>query len=206
MISEPVSSAERFQETTKLRVKPPRGFLWRIRTWLHLPIIILGVWLAEPSPRLVPIGLALVMLGLLGRSWALGYIRKDDSLCTHGPYALVRHPLYLFSLVILAGLLVVAGNPLLAWILGPLAVTYYWLIIRAEDRWLVRRFGEEWQRYAAAVPALIPRPGGLLRVSGRKWKLSIASGNQLLLNWVTVAVVTALLVAHPLIEQLFSWD
>jgi len=146
------------------------------------------------------------MLGLLGRSWALGYIRKDDSLCTHGPYALVRHPLYLFSLVILAGLLVVAGNPLLAWILGPLAVTYYWLIIRAEDRWLVRRFGEEWQRYAAAVPALIPRPGGLLRVSGRKWKLSIASGNQLLLNWVTVAVVTALLVAHPLIEQLFSWD
>ena len=46
---------------------------------------------------------AAILAGLFLRSWAAGTIRKWERLATTGPYACVRHPLYLGSILLMLG-------------------------------------------------------------------------------------------------------
>ena len=80
----------------------------------------------------------------------------EQQLVTGGIRAHVRHPIYLAHLCEMlawsvgTGLAVCYGLTLFAVITGA-------VMIRAEDAELERRFGEEYRRYRAAVPALFPR-------------------------------------------------
>ena len=75
-----------------------------------------------------------------------------------GTYGLVRHPIYLFALLFLWAnpVVTVASAVLYAW------VTVYFVIGSFyEERRLLAEFGDEYRRYQAAVPRLLPfpRPG-----------------------------------------------
>jgi protein-S-isoprenylcysteine O-methyltransferase Ste14 len=113
----------------------------------------LGLYLAG-------MGLALAGRIALGSSYrpssTLGVtLAASHRLVTSGPFAVVRHPMYL-------GLALAA--------IGALAVYRTWstmlfvlevpvLVVRArhEEELLARTFGEAWDRYAARVPAWLPR-------------------------------------------------
>jgi protein-S-isoprenylcysteine O-methyltransferase Ste14 len=114
--------------------------------------------------------LLLVIAGGATRSWAMGYhvwrrkhgAEGNRSLITAGPYALVRNPLYLGTLLISAGVALMSGAP---WVMGVYAVVFiggYWAIIQWEESRLIRQFGERYGGYFASVPRLAP----MLRV----WK------------------------------------
>ncbi len=76
---------------------------------------------------------------------------------TTGPYAVVRHPLYLGNAFIVLGLLLVLNAPW-GWGLGvPFFVVASSLIIRAEELTLSQAFGERWASWAREVPAVLPR-------------------------------------------------
>jgi protein-S-isoprenylcysteine O-methyltransferase Ste14 len=51
----------------------------------------------------------IVVLGLAVRLWASGFIVKNKELATNGPYALVRHPLYVGSIFILIAFSAASG-------------------------------------------------------------------------------------------------
>jgi protein-S-isoprenylcysteine O-methyltransferase Ste14 len=76
-------------------------------------------------------------------------------LVTAGPFAFVRHPMYLA--VILAGI----GALLLyrTWAMAFFAVNMFFLTIRArrEEQALAAEFPEEWADYSRRVPAWVPR-------------------------------------------------
>ena len=57
-------------------------------------------------------GLTLILLAIAGRTWCAVYIggRKKVSLVQNGPYALVRHPLYTFSIIGAAGIGALMGK------------------------------------------------------------------------------------------------
>jgi hypothetical protein len=97
---------------------------------------------------------------------------KNKELATHGPYALVRHPLYVGNILLLIGFSV-AGATL--WGL-PLAVLFFWFYyppaIEYEDRKLHRLFGGRWEEWAHNVPALAPNLGNARRMSGGSWSLA----------------------------------
>jgi protein-S-isoprenylcysteine O-methyltransferase Ste14 len=89
-------------------------------------------------------------------SSALGArLYAEHRLVTHGPYALVRHPMYVGVLAASLGgvLLYRTWTPVFA------AVTFLGLALRArqEERALAREFGEEWEAYARRVPGWLPR-------------------------------------------------
>jgi len=165
---------------------------------VHLPAIAIALWLDAPTVVSACLGLPAVVAGMGLRTWALGFICKDQALCTAGPYALVRHPLYLGNLVILAGLLALAASPLLAAIAIPIAAFHYYTVIRQEESWLASRFRQEWMAYRARVPALIPRlaipPGGF------SWQR--AWSNAVGLNWLLLAGVVGLLLVKPWVAAL----
>jgi len=122
--------------------------------------LVLIVWLAEvPAPPLscLLIGFALIAAGVGLRIWAGGHLVKKEVLTTSGPFAHLRHPLYLGSSIIGAGFCLVSG---LWWswaALGFLAVPIYGWQIGAEERLLASRFGSAFAHYYRSVPRLIPR-------------------------------------------------
>ncbi|MDH7570069.1 MAG: methyltransferase, partial [Armatimonadota bacterium] len=96
--------------------------------------------------------------GELTRFWAAGHITKQEQLATTGPYAWVRNPLYLGSLLITLGWGMMSGEPLAAAVLlGSFLLTHLPTIYR-EERYLRSRFGSEFEEYCRRVPRLFPRP------------------------------------------------
>jgi protein-S-isoprenylcysteine O-methyltransferase Ste14 len=121
--------------------------------WFLVPVFLV---LAEPTWRLMLIGGGLAVIGGVIRAWAACTIRKNRVLTTTGPYAYTRNPLYLGSFLVGLGVVVGSGSYwLLALFLAFFTVVYH-RTMRAEERHLEELFGEDFRRYAAAVPLFIP--------------------------------------------------
>lgn len=119
---------------------------------------LLYVAISIPETRGLLLGAILVVLGEGIRVWASAYLEREVRLARSGPYALIRHPLYLGSLFIGIGLAIAVEHPLL-WLGGFLLlyVAFYWPAIHVEELRLQSNFGAEYQEYRAEVPGLIPR-------------------------------------------------
>jgi protein-S-isoprenylcysteine O-methyltransferase Ste14 len=128
----------------------------RIRVPLGFVFAVLYFWLAEPTVRSILVGACFIVPGLVIRALASGYVQKNEQLATAGPYAYVRNPLYLGSLIMALGFAATARS---WWIAGGLALfffTVYVPVIRAEETFLRQRF-PEFEDYARHVPCLLPR-------------------------------------------------
>ena len=82
------------------------------------------------------------------------------ALCTAGPYARTRNPLYLGNIVIYIGMVFVSGGAWM-WYLLLLTITFfilqYALIISLEEETLTLKFSSAYKIYSDNVPRLIPR-------------------------------------------------
>ena len=122
----------------------------------RLAALMLGALLYFP-------GLALVLWGrlTLGEMYNVSssfgaQLYADQRLVTRGPFAYVRHPMYL-------GILIASSGGLLlyrTWTLVFMTLNFLALIVRArrEEQALGAEFGEQWEAYCRQVPAWIPRP------------------------------------------------
>lgn len=105
------------------------------------------------------LGFLLVVIAAFGRIWSALYISgyKEDRIVTEGPYALVRNPLYVCSFIGAIGLgLATRHLAILALIAGAFLL-YYPLVVLAEERNLLLKFGQVYQAYTARVPRFLPR-------------------------------------------------
>ncbi|MEI7528145.1 MAG: methyltransferase [Elusimicrobiota bacterium] len=111
-------------------------------------------------------GLALMALGQSVRLAASAAIVKSKTLTTTGPYASVRNPLYLGTMLLTGGLLLMLSSPsrpLLTaglWLFAVASFGWiYYVTIRAEQEFLLAAYGEDFSKYMAAVPCLFPSRG-----------------------------------------------
>jgi protein-S-isoprenylcysteine O-methyltransferase Ste14 len=131
----------------------------RIRVPLGFAAAAVYLWeLVKHAPHWTPIAwsLLLVLPGLWLRGYAAGYVKKNSELTMTGPYAHVRNPLYLGSMLIATGF----ALALMSWPFAIVLVVFFLLIyvpvIASEEKFLRGEFLEfEW--YCARVPRLIPR-------------------------------------------------
>lgn len=128
---------------------------------VHVGILfaLLYVAVSRPAPERLLLGALVVAAGEAIRLWACGYLVRNEILTRDGPYALVRHPLYLGSLLIGIGLASLAQYAIV-W-LGAFAVLYLFFYLPAmyvEELRLQSLFGAEYQEYMEEVPRLFPRP------------------------------------------------
>jgi protein-S-isoprenylcysteine O-methyltransferase Ste14 len=133
-----------------------RNFWMRWRVRVGYPVAVLFWLLAAPTPRSILLGAAIAAIGLFIRAAASGYLRKYEELCTTGPYARTRNPLYFGSAILAAGFCV-AGH---SWIAGALVALYfglfYYAVMRNEESDLRARYGTAFDAYAARVPLFFP--------------------------------------------------
>lgn len=155
--AQPASSAARFAH-------------WCVRRRVHISIVLfaglvlLDLLVLRSRPRdvlnggdnLVLGGLALVLAGLLVRTWAAGTLRKQRQLARTGPYAVIRHPLYFGSFLMMVGFGTLIHDPLTLWVVAGPVAWLYWQAVKSEERHIAKLFPTEWPAYAAAVPRFLP--------------------------------------------------
>jgi protein-S-isoprenylcysteine O-methyltransferase Ste14 len=94
----------------------------------------------------------------LGRNWSIvARTRSNHELVRRGPYAHIRHPIYLGMLFFLLGLAVALGHWLQLVIAVPIFLAGTAIRTRIEDGLLEHSFGDAFRDYRSSTPALIPR-------------------------------------------------
>ncbi len=170
------------QRRSTRNLRGPAGWILRTPTLILASVLFLGIEyiLWKPIPLQLEMGwrvlflvagsgvyfasLSLYLWGMhtLGLNFnaSSGFgvrLVETHQLVTSGPYAFIRHPMYLaVNLVGWGGLLVYR-----TWSMLFFAVIMLGLFRRAhmEDRALLQKFGDEWIGYAKNVPGWLPRPG-----------------------------------------------
>jgi protein-S-isoprenylcysteine O-methyltransferase Ste14 len=125
----------------------------------------LGWRLWPPSPAAHWIGVALVIAGLAFAIWARVHlggnwsgtvtVKQGHELIRSGPYAYVRHPIYTGLITALIGTTVASGTVNAALGLAIIVVAFV-RKSRTEEDFMRETFPDEYERYRAQVPALIP--------------------------------------------------
>lgn len=147
------------------------------------------VWLAHPSALSFAIGVVLIALGEFVRLWAAGHLQKNEVLTTTGPYAFVKNPLYVGSLLIMLGFGVMARNYwLLAVGIVVFGVYYAPYKKRREGDRLRERFGKRWTDYDHAVPDYLPSLQPYANRGTERWRSVLVTDNSEYSMAVGVAV------------------
>lgn len=113
-------------------------------------------------------GLAVMLVGQAVRLAASAAIVKSKTLTVTGPYTAVRNPLYLGTMIMTGGLVLMLSapsRPLLTagiWLFAAAAFGWiYYVTIKAEEAFLFSVYGAEFDKYKAAAPAILPSLRGL---------------------------------------------
>ena len=146
--------------------------IFRQRMHVGLAAVALGALLIHPRPIFgahQPAGaaasVALVLLGLAGRAWAGGSAGRHTReagigaprLATGGPYAHVRNPIYLASIILGLGMVLLLGDLWMTALYAGVFIFLYTSIVPAEEQFLRTQFAAEYARYCAHVPRIFPR-------------------------------------------------
>ncbi|MGB5277555.1 MAG: isoprenylcysteine carboxylmethyltransferase family protein [Gammaproteobacteria bacterium] len=139
------------------------------RQWFAILFVPLVSYFGQPARELLIAGSAVAIIGALIRLWASGHVKKNKVLATDGPYAYVRHPLYVGNILILLGFSI-ASNLWWAYVLMLfLLLFYYPPAISYEDAKLNKLFGEEWQNWSRNIHALIPNLSNKAGTTSSDW-------------------------------------
>ena len=145
-----------------------RNILFKNRSFTPVPIVLTLLYFSNPALPFLVYGIALAALGESIRINAVRYAGGATrttkvgapSLCTTGPYARTRNPLYLGNMIIYCGIVLIAGGAYM-WELFILVFSFftfqYFMIISLEEETLVGLFGDDYVTYRKKVPKLFPR-------------------------------------------------
>jgi len=140
---------------------------------LILLVVFLIVWIADSFvfkystfltqyvSNYIRVPIALIILtisGLLagfGLNTVFGKTREEPQVITTGVFSIVRHPIYLSSILLYLGFILLSLSLLsvLVWIL---IIVFYYVISRYEEKLLTQRFGSIYEEYKKKVPMLLP--------------------------------------------------
>ncbi len=135
----------------------PGNILWQITGFGQFLLVMLQI------VGLIGMILSLFQINLgrfIGLSQAAAYLQEkklplpEEALQYGGVYQLVRHPLYLFSLLVIWPMSTMTES-LLAFNIG--ATIYFLIGSILEERKLANAYGEEYRQYQKRIPAIIPR-------------------------------------------------
>ena len=145
-----------------------RKFFFKYRSFTPTPIAFMIIYFAGANSSYRVAGTILLLLGEGIRLWAVshagGATRTRDvgapSLCTSGPYAQTRNPLYVGNMLMYVGIVLIAGMPnelFAAIVTAVFFIVQYSLIISLEEETLDKLIREEYSVYKQTVPPIFPR-------------------------------------------------
>ena len=178
-------------------------FIAALRHFLA-PSIARGSSESAAFARLViSIGAALVFAAAALRTWAAAYLRTSvvhdteqhsEALIADGPFRYTRNPLYLASVVMAAGIGVLASRAGFIFLVVANWVFVYRLIFREEEA-LLQSQSESYRAYLGAVPSFWPSLKARVAANARSPRWRQAFGGE---SFVWIFGIAELLVALTL--------
>ena len=92
----------------------------------------------------------------LGRNWSgVVTLKGGHELVVHGPYALVRHPIYTGLLTMFVATVMVLGH-VAGIVAAPFVFVSIWIKLRHEEKLMLKQFPKEYAAYQQRVKRLVP--------------------------------------------------
>jgi hypothetical protein len=107
----------------------------------------IALWLAKPTPRSIAFGSAVACVGELLRIWAAGHLEKGREVTVSGPYRFSRHPLYVGSSFIGAGIAIASASLIVALLTAIYLAVTLGAAIAIEEKQLTEKFGPTYPAY-----------------------------------------------------------
>ena len=138
-----------------------------------LLIIFLIIWISDsfilkystlsldiiPNIIRIVIGFPILIISGIFAKFGLGIVfgevRDKPEVIEKGVFKIVRHPIYLGSILLYLGLTILTGSIASA-ILWIIIVIFYYYISKYEEKLLLKEFGADYKSYMERVPMLIP--------------------------------------------------
>jgi len=154
-----MESASRAPDSAGVRVPPPLVYLGGLAVGFALEALLPGTSIAAAVQWIVGGVLLVAGLGLLGsfntafhrRGTAVEPWKPTTAIVTTGPYRLTRNPAYLGMALVYVAIALLADA---LWVLVPLPVVLLIIdrmVIAREERYLERKFGQEYLNYKGRV-------------------------------------------------------
>ena len=143
-------------------------WFFKYRSYTPIPFLLAMVILQEATLSSLIVGFLIVLIGESFRLWGVSYAGSETRttgggvggtyLVVSGAFSHVRNPLYFGNMCIYIGigLMSLAWHPFLTIIAGVFFFIQYHYIIAEEEKFLIEKFGEQYQHYKANVPRWIP--------------------------------------------------
>jgi protein-S-isoprenylcysteine O-methyltransferase Ste14 len=169
---EDLSSGQKIDDHFKRRLARIGRSMFSHRLEIGLGVTAVAVPFVRPTIATKPsalclkaAGLCLVLTGLGIRVLAAGFAGRHtrsskiegSQLVIAGPYAHVRNPIYLGSVVLGFGMVLLIGDRRLLALCALTFLALYFGLIPAEEEFLGRKFQQEYAAYCRKVPRLLPR-------------------------------------------------
>lgn len=178
--------------------------LFRLRFAILYPLAVYVAFTARATGESIGLGLCFIVPGVLLRLWSNSYAVKTEKLTTCGPYAFVRNPLYLGTLLILLGVVFLVQ---IYWVGSAALLAFTFAYIRTigqEETLLEGMYGEDYRAYRKNVPSFIPRftPYN----AGERWPFSLErllrSKEHKIFIWIGIGIIGLYLKELLLVEKL----
>lgn len=170
----------------------------RLKRWFKLrfailyPIGVYALFFGMPDDKSLQLGTWFILSGLFLRLWANGYAVKLKKLTTSGPYAFLRHPLYLGTILLAVGFIIMLKIYYIGMVFMSLIAVMYCWTMKKEEKQLEEKFGKAYINYKRRIPMLLPTIFPYRE--GEKWQFNfrrlIKSQEYKLFLW-TIALVIA---------------
>jgi protein-S-isoprenylcysteine O-methyltransferase Ste14 len=141
-------------------------FIRAVLAFLMLPgvvaFLVPGIWIWRSNLRLWPIGLILVVPGIIALLWCVRdfYVSGKGTLApwspprqlvTIGLYRYSRNPMYIAVALILLGWAISFLSVALFIYSLIVAIAFHYRVVLGEEPWLAKVHGEAWQQYSNQV-------------------------------------------------------
>jgi protein-S-isoprenylcysteine O-methyltransferase Ste14 len=161
------------------RLVPLGQVLFRFRGWIFPAILVLALVASRPRHLLGEpaidawmdaLGVCVALAGLFVRGVTIGYeyiVRGGrnrrvyaDDLVQGGIYALTRNPMYVGNALLILGCALIINAPGFYLVALPLTALAYASIVAAEEAYLRKKFGAQFDAYSSRVNRFLPRLAG----------------------------------------------
>ncbi len=142
--------------------------IFKYRSYTPIPFLILMLIFENASAASLIIGFAIALVGELIRLWGVSWAGSETRttggvggsfLVISGPFAHVRNPLYVGNILLYFGIGIMSMSlfPYLQIVALLFFFFQYYVIVKEEEGYLIKTFGQDYDKYLKNVPGFFWR-------------------------------------------------